>query len=475
MVIQGSRPGDRRVRVGRGRPDGWQLKPVPPRRQQPRPAVLLITAFTVLIAIGTGLLMLPIATHGGIWTPPLDALFTATSAVCVTGLVVVDTARHWSGFGQLVILMLVQAGGFGIMAGSTLLLLIVTRRAIGLRDRIVVKETTGELQLGGVLSVVRRVALFTLVAEGIGAVLLALVFLVDGAAGDLVAGVWWGLFYAISAFNNAGFDLTGGFQSLAPFTGNWAVLVPMGLLIVLGGVGWAVVADATLRRRWWRLGLESKIVLLTTISIILVGTVAIAALEWDDHATLGAMAPLERPFAALFESVSLRTAGFSTMPTGAFAQSTLLVLVAMMFIGGASGSTAGGIKVNTFSVLLVAIISTARGHASPSAFGRRLGAQLVYRALSVALLGVACLFLTTLLLSLVSGAGLLALVFEAVSALGTVGSSTGITPSLDTAGRIIVIGAMFVGRLGPLTLVLALAARSRPDRFRPALETMRIG
>ena len=475
MAIQGSRPAGRRVRVGRGRPDVWLLGSLRARRQQPRPALLLIVAFAVLIAIGTGLLMLPIATHGGVWTPPLDALFTATSAVCVTGLVVVDTASHWSGFGQLVILLLVQAGGFGIMAGSTLLLLLVARRAIGLRDRIVIKETTGELQLGGVLGVVRRVALFTLVAEGVGALVLALVFLVGGAAGDPVAGVWWGVFYAISAFNNAGFDLTGGFQSLAPFAQDWAVLLPMGLLIVLGGVGWAVVADATVRRRWWRLGLESKIVLLTTVAVILVGAVAITALEWDDPATLGAVTPLERPLAALFESVSLRTAGFSTMPTGAFTQSTLLVLVAMMFIGGASGSTAGGIKVNTFSVLLIAIVSTVRGHASPSAFGRRLSAQLVYRALSVALLGVACLFLVTLLLSLVSGLGLVRLVFEAVSALGTVGSTTGITPTLDDAGRLILIGAMFVGRLGPLTLVLALAARSRPDRFRPALETIRIG
>jgi len=448
---------------------------VRPKRRQPRPAVLLIVAFAVLIVVGTGLLMLPVSTRAGVWTPPLDALFTATSAVCVTGLVVLDTASHWSAFGQVVILALVQAGGFGIMAGSTLLLLIIARRKIGLRDRIVVKETTGELQLGGVLGVVRRVALFTVVTEIVGAMVLAIVFTVHGTAGDLFAGAWQGLFYSVSAFNNAGFDLNGGFQSLAPFAGDWFVLVPIGLLVVIGSVGWAVAADVTIRRRWWRLGLESKVVILTTAAVIVVGTVAITLLQWGDPATLGALPPPERPFAALFESITLRTAGFSTMPTGAFAQSTLFVIMAMMFIGGASGSTAGGIKVNTFGLLFIAIVSTARGQTSPTAFGRRFGDPLIYRALSVALLGVAALFLTALMLSVVSGASFLDLLFEAVSALGTVGASTGITPTLEPVAKLIVIAAMFVGRLGPLTLVLALSARSRPDRFRPALETIRIG
>jgi len=448
---------------------------VRPKRRQPRPAVLLIVAFAVLIVVGTGLLMLPVSTRAGVWTPPLDALFTATSAVCVTGLVVLDTASHWSAFGQVVILALVQAGGFGIMAGSTLLLLIIARRKIGLRDRIVVKETTGELQLGGVLGVVRRVALFTVVTEIVGAMVLAIVFMVHGTAGDLFAGAWQGLFYSVSAFNNAGFDLNGGFQSLAPFAGDWFVLVPIGLLVVIGSVGWAVAADVTIRRRWWRLGLESKVVILTTAAVIVVGTVAITLLQWGDPATLGALPPPERPFAALFESITLRTAGFSTMPTGAFAQSTLFVIMAMMFIGGASGSTAGGIKVNTFGLLFIAIVSTARGQTSPTAFGRRFGDPLIYRALSVALLGVAALFLTALMLSVVSGASFLDLLFEAVSALGTVGASTGITPTLEPVAKLIVIAAMFVGRLGPLTLVLALSARSRPDRFRPALETIRIG
>ncbi|MCY7418375.1 MAG: Trk family potassium uptake protein, partial [Chloroflexi bacterium] len=340
------------------------------RRRQPRPAALLIVAFAVLIVVGTGLLMLPAATHAGVWTPPLDALFTATSAVCVTGLVVLDTASHWSAFGQVVILALVQAGGFGIMAGSTLLLLIIARRAIGLRDRIVVKETAGELQLGGVLGVVRRVALFTVITEIVGATVLATVFIVEGTAGDPIAGAWQGLFYAVSAFNNAGFDLSGGFQSLAPFAGNWFVLVPIGLLVVIGSVGWAVAADVTIRRRWWRLGLESKVVILTTAAVIVVGTVAISLLQWGDPATLGALPPPERPFAALFESITLRTAGFSTMPTGAFAQSTLYVIMAMILIGGASRSPAGGIKVNTFGLLFIAIVSTARGQTSPTAFGR---------------------------------------------------------------------------------------------------------
>jgi trk system potassium uptake protein TrkH len=471
--LRGQRLGDERVRIERLKPRDYKMAPPKRVRRPPAPAVVLVLGFAVLVAGGTVLLMVPAATAEGRSTSPLVALFTATSAVCVTGLTVVDTARHWSPFGHAIIIGLVQVGGFGFMTGSTLLLFILVGRRTGLRDRLLGQASTGALDLGSVAGLVRRVALFTIIAEGIGAIALAVAF---GARGQDAAGAaWWGVFHSISAFNNAGIDLVGDFRSLAPFADDPFVLVPIGLLIVLGGLGFAIVGDVVGKRRWQRLALETKVVLLATAALLAVGTAAIAVFEWSNPATLGAFPEGQRPLNALFEAATLRTAGFSVLPTGALLEPTLFVVMALMFIGGASGSTAGGIKVNTFSVLLIAIVSTVRGRPSAEAFGRRVPHVVVYRALSVALLSIAFVFAIGLGIEVVAGAPFVQTVFEAISAFGTVGASTGITPSLPDPARIILVIAMFGGRLGPLTLVLALAARDRPVPHRPAVEAMRIG
>lgn len=476
MKLEGRRPGDTRVRVARVRPDEYAVQRPARIRRPPPPALLLTLTFLGLIAAGTVLLMLPISRHDGAWSDPLTALFTATSAACVTGLAVVDTADTWSGFGQVVILLLIQAGGFGIMTGSTLLLQLLLRRGNRLSDRVLVQETAGVPQLGDVSRVVRRVAIFTISVELVAAVVLTFAFWGRQAAGDdPLAAVWWGIFHAVSAFNNAGFDLIGGFQSLTPFRDDPLILGTIGVALTLGGLGFAIVADAFAVRRWRRLALETKIVLLTTAALLIGGAVVFGALEWDNPAVLGALPVEQRPLNALFESATLRTAGFSALPTGEFLEPTLFVVMAMMFIGGASGSTAGGIKVNTFSLLLVSIVSTARGQSFASAFGRRVGQDLIDRALAVALLSVAAVFTTGFLLTLASEADFVQVLFEAVSALGTVGASTGITPTLNGAAQVILIVAMFAGRLGPLTLVLAFAARQRTARYRPAIESIRIG
>ncbi|MBX3029729.1 MAG: Trk family potassium uptake protein [Chloroflexi bacterium] len=475
MRVQGQRPGDHRVRVARPRAETVWLPPVRRRRAAPPPALVLTLSFLVLIATGTILLILPISSVDGTWTPPLSALFTATSAACVTGLVVLDTASQWSGFGQLVILALIQLGGFGIMAGSTLLLLLISGRQPGLRGRVLAQETTGSAQLGGVVAVIRRMAWFVAAVELGGAVVLTVAFAWRGAVDDPVSAGWWGLFHAVSAFNNAGFDLVGGFQSLAPFHDDWLVLGTIGVLIVVGGLGFAIVADAGTHRRWSRWALETKIVLGTTLALLLGGTLVIGALEWSNPDTLGRYDPLVRPLNAAFESVTLRTAGFSVLPTGSLLDPTLFVVMALMFIGGASGSTAGGIKVNTFGLLLLVILSTIRGRTMPVAFGRRISSELVYRAIAIALLGVAFAFGAGFLVSLTTSAPFVEALFEAISAIGTVGASTGITPTLEAPAQLVVIVAMFAGRLGPLTLVLALAARARPLPYRPAAESIRIG
>jgi trk system potassium uptake protein TrkH len=470
----GRLPGDKRVRVEITKPRDYAVPATRRVRRPPAPGLVLVTGFLALSLIGMVLLMLPISSAAGTWTPPLTALFTSVSAVCVTGLVVVDTGTYWSPAGKAIILGLIQVGGFGFMTGSTLLLLLLVGRRTGLRDRILVQASTGVPELGSVTLLVRRIALFTLLAEGIGAVILMAAFVIRDRAP--LEAAWFGVFHSVSAFNNAGFDLMGDFRSLSGYADDALVLLPIGLLIVLGGLGYAIVGDALAKRRWSRFALETKIVLLTTLALVAGGTVAIGAFDWDNPATLGALPVDQRPLNALFESVTLRTAGFSALDTASLTEASLFVVMALMFIGGASGSTAGGIKVNTFSVLLVAILSTARGRPSAEAFGRRIPHILIYRALSVALLSLAVLFLVALGLELTaSGRSFVEVLFESVSALGTVGASTGITPDLPDASQAILILAMFVGRLGPLTLVLALTARARPIAYRPAVETLRIG
>jgi trk system potassium uptake protein TrkH len=477
MTHEGRRPGDRRVRVERQRPQQFTLKPPARLRRPVPPALALLILFLVLISVGTVLLMLPVATNDGSATRFIDALFTATSAACVTGLVVLDTATHWSPFGQVVILLLIQAGGFGIMAGSTLLLLIFIGRRTTLRDRVLVQESLGGLQLGTVTNLVKRIAIFTLVCEAIGAVVLSIAFVSGpeaGPPGDPL-GIWWGIFHSISAFNNAGFDLTGGFRSLIPFRDDWIVLLTIGVLLSLGGLGFAIVGDALGRRRWSRMTLETKLVLSATAALLIGGALVIGFTEWANPLTLGALPTEQRLLNAFFESATLRTAGFTALETAAFFEETLFVVMALMFIGGASGSTAGGIKVNTFSVLLIAIVSTVRGQPSAMAFGRRIQHAIVYRALAVALLAIGFVFVIGVGLTLTTEATFVQTLFEAVSAFGTVGASTGITPDLTDPARLITSFAMFVGRLGPLTLVLALAARARPIPYRPAVEAVRIG
>jgi trk system potassium uptake protein TrkH len=476
MTLKGRRPGDKRVRVERIKP--VEYRAAPPRRvRRPRsPSAVLVGGFAVIIAIGAVILMLPMSSASGSWTNPLDALFTATSAVCVTGLVVVDTGTYWSPFGHVVLLALMQIGGFGFMTGSTLLLFLLVGRRTALRDRILAQASTGVPELGSVTNVIKRVAVFTIIAEVIGAALLTLAFALSDAA-DPIEAAWWGIFHAVSAFNNAGLDLFGDYRSLADQTDQPVILATLGVLIVLGGLGFAIVGDIAGKRRWRGLALETRVVVLTTAAILAVGTGAVAVFEWSNPATLGALPEAARPLNALFEATTLRTAGFSTLPTGELRDPTLFIIMATMFIGGASGSTAGGIKVNTFSVLLIAIVSTVRGRASAEALGRRIPTEVVFRALSVALLSIAFVFVVALSLELTTPAGIpfIAILFEAISAFATVGASTGLTPELPDGARALLIPAMFAGRLGPLTLVLALAARAHPVPFRRATETMRIG
>jgi trk system potassium uptake protein TrkH len=424
-----------------------------------------------MILVGSLILALPPASAAGQWTPVVDALFTATSAVCVTGLVVVDTGTYWSGFGHVVILLLIQLGGLGFMASSTFLLLLLRRQAT-LRDRILMREALGGGGLGSVFLLARRVILFTLVCEVAGAAILSVAFLHDV---DPPLALWWGIFHAVSAFNNAGFDLFGGFRSLVPFNSRADVLLPLAGLLIVGGISYTVVEDLLKRRPFARLALDSKLVLVTTAGLIALGTAGVLFTERANAETLGSMDVWPRLLNAFFMGVSPRTAGFNSVNLDSMTDNGLVVLIALMFVGGAAGSTAGGIKVQTFSVLLFAIVAAVRGSVDVAAFGRRLPAEDVLRAISVALLALAVVFVVAFILTISEQVRFLYLVFESFSAIGTVGLSTGVTPQLTPVGRAIVTLTMFIGRLGPLTLVLALAARERPVKYRWPEEGVKIG
>lgn len=442
-----------------------------PRARWRHPALVFVYGFAAFIAIGTIVLTLPIASAGRQWTPVGDALFTSTSAVCVTGLVVLDTGTYWSTFGQVVILLLIQLGGFGFMISSTLLLLVLRRRAT-LRDRILLRESLGSGGLGSVLDVTRKVILFTLISETIGSIILSIAFMGDMEAPQAV---WWGVFHAVSAFNNAGFDLVGGFRSLVPFNNRPEVLLPIAGLFIVGGISYTVVEDLVTQRRFVRLALDSKLVLVTTAALVVLGTAGVLFTERANPDTLGGMSVGPRLLNAFFTGVTPRTAGFNTVDTAAMTENGLFVLIALMFVGGAAGSTAGGIKVQTFGLLFFALVTAVRGGSDVEAFGRRVPSGYLLRAIAVVLLALALVFVVAFALTLSERARFLYLLFEAFSAFGTVGMSTGVTPDLSPVGRAIMTLTMFAGRLGPLTLVLALAAREHPRSYRWPYEGVKIG
>ena len=469
-LLGGQRPGNQRLRVTQPEAVDIPVRVRTAPKPTLHPGLVFVYGFAGLILIGTLLLSLPFATAEGMRAPLLTALFTATSAVCVTGLVVVDTGTYWSFFGQSVILLLVQLGGFGFMTSSALLFIIIGRQ-ITLRERVLTSSALGTRGLETTMQVVRGAFFLTLAAEGVGAILLTGLFLQHME--PLQAG-WWGVFHAISAFNNAGFDVTGGFQSMIGFSHQPLVLLVVATLVTIGGVSFAVVADVARRgfRRW---SLDTKLVVLSYAALAGLGTVGLLFTEIANEATLGGMAAAPRLLNAFFAATASRTAGFTSVDVGSYSEEGLLVLMPLMFIGGGAASTAGGIKVQTFSLLLFAIISAIRGAPEVEAFRRRVPVTTVLRAIAVALLSLALVFLFTFMLSVSEDANLMRILFEAFSGFGTVGLSTGITPTLSVAGQLILVVAMFVGRLGPLTLVLALAARERRPTYRWLEEGVKIG
>ncbi len=439
----------------------------PTRPRLPRPARKLVLGFLAAIAVGTILLRLPWSTPDGRGLSLPDALFTATSAVCVTGLVVVDIGSALSHFGQGVVLALIQAGGLGIMTVSTVFALMVGKR-IGLGERLTMQEAIGGFGLAGLVRLTRMVVVAMLAIEAMGALALTALFAREF---PFPRALYYGVFHAVSAFCNAGFSLFS--TSLQAYSGDILVNLVFMVLIVLGGIGFYVLAE--LWQHGQRLSLHSRLAIAVSVALIVVGTLVVLGLEWENPATLGALAPGERLLASLFQSVTPRTAGFNTIPTGMLREGTLFFLIALMLIGASPGSTGGGIKTTTFWMLLAAVRSTLAGRTEIVVFERRLGRELTDKAIVIFVLAIAVVSLTALVLSLTEQATFIQVLFEAASAFGTVGLSTGITSELSLAGRLLLPLTMFVGRLGPVTVAMAITQRRRATTVRYPEDRVMVG
>ena len=434
-----------------------------PRTLQ-HPARLVPLTFLLAVVLGTGLLMLPAARAGEGAAPFLTALFTAVSAVCVSGLITVDTPTYWSGLGQGVILALFQVGGVGIMSGATLLGLLVARR-LRLSTRLVAQAETRCLELGDVADVLRLVLLATIAVELATAAVLAL--RLRFAYGEPWAeAAWNGLFLAVSAFSNAGFSTYS--DNLMGFAPDPFVLGPIAAAVVLGGIGFPVLHDLRRNpRRAARWSLHTKLTLFGTGLLLLGGTAAVLAYEWNNPATLGPLGPAGKLLGAAFHSAQTRSAGFNALDVGGLRPETLAVSYVLMMIGGGSAGTAGGIKVTTFLVLGFVVWAEIRGEPDVCAFGRRISRDVQRQALAVALLAVGFVGIATLALLSVSDLALHDALFEAVSAFASVGLSTGVTAALPPAGQAILVVLMFLGRVGTITVAtgIALQSRQRPYRY----------
>ncbi len=433
--------------------------------------MVLVGGFAVLIAVGTLLLMLPPAAASGRSTSFIDALFTATSAVCVTGLVVVDTGEHWSAFGHAVILALFQLGGFGFMTGSILILMILGQ-SIRLRQRVLMREALNLSNIGGIVSIVRNIAIWTLVVEAAGVLALALFFARENEPGHAL---WMGLFHGVSAFNNAGFDLMGGFSSLTQYRSEGFLLTVIALLVVFGSTGYVVFEDMARSRRWLRLSLETKLIVLVTGALWLIGGLAFFWRERSNPLTLAGEVWHVQLLDTFFHSVAARTAGFVALPVGSMTEDTTFFTMVLMLIGGAPGSTAGGIKVTTFAILIVTVMAVMRGRTRITILRRTLPQEVVLRSLAITLLAALLLIAVSWVLAEFETGGFMPVLFEAASALGTVGMSYGITPQLHDVSRLVLVAAMFVGRLGPLTLVLLLAQKTQREHLQFPRESVRVG
>lgn len=427
---------------------------------------LIALSFLIVILSGSILLCLPCSSKGGEWTGFADAFFTATSATCVTGLVVFDTFSHWSLFGQLIILLMIQIGGIGLMT-IIIMLFIFLKRKISLHERLLLMQSAGTVRISGMVKLVKRIVKGTLICEGVGALFLAVRFIPQMG---LLTGSYYAVFHSVSAFCNAGFDLMGRFEhfsSLTAYEQDPVVNITIMLLIIVGGIGF-LVWDEIVRYgvHFGKYSLHAKIVLSTTAFLVLSGTIGFFIFEY--HGNLEELSLSHKLLSSAFMSVTTRTAGFNTMDTSALSESGSLLSMILMFIGGSPGSTAGGIKTSTLAVVFFATVSMSRGRNEITLFKRSLRADMVKHAAVIIIIYLSGILFATMIICHVEPYSITDILFETISAAATVGLSRGLTPSLSPLSHVILAFLMFAGRIGGLSMVLVFGEqKQQPPLSRP--------
>jgi len=431
---------------------------------------LVALTFLMLILTGTGFLMLPAASVSGMPLSFVNALFTATSAVCVTGLAVVDTGTFFSFFGQMVIIILIQLGGLGIMTFATMISVAIGKK-INLRERLLIQETLNQEGFSGVVRLALHVIKYTFLIEFIfGSILAFHLYPIYGNKA-LYMGYW----HSISAFCNAGFDLFGNYDSLVNFKGDVVVNLSIMSLIILGGLGFIVLEDVLAKRNFKSLKAHSKIVLISTAVLIFGGTVSLWLMEHNNIDTIANLSGMDQWMACMFQSVTSRTAGFNTLPIEKMTDSSLLFLIMLMFIGASPTSTGGGVKTTTFVVVLLTVWSLLHEKSDIEVFNRRIGKKAVNKAFAIFILALFLILVVTLLISWNDNIPVIQVLFEVVSAFGTVGLSVGITRDLSEISKLLLVLTMYAGRVGVLTFAMLLLQKPRPEKIKYPEEKVIIG
>ena len=436
-----------------------------------KPTRVIILSFVMMIALGTLLLMLPISTTNGAGLRWIDALFVSTSASCVTGLTVVDVHNDLTIFGTVVMLLLIQVGGLGIMTLATLVVHTLGYR-FRLKESLTIQESLNQGGRAGVVELIRRMIKYTLIIEGFFAIVLAIHFAPEFG----LNAVGYGIFHSVSAFCNAGFDLFGNYDSLCKRNDDYFLMACIGLLIILGGIGFTVISDVINRRRWRKFSLHTKIVIVMNAALIIVGTLLIFGVEYYNPDTVGNLSVPAQLANACFTSVSCRTAGFNSFDLAASEQITQLVMIILMFIGASPLSTGGGIKSTTFFIILMSMWSVFRGKREIVVFGRRISQELRDQAFAIFTMGTIWVVTAGILLSIIDGEvhELETVIFETVSGFGTVGMGIGITADWDVWGKLVLTLTMLVGRVGIMTFMLSLITQ-KETRIKYPPENIMIG
>ena len=439
------------------------------------PTKIIALVFACIIVLGTVLLMLPVSSRSGVSCGFRPALFTATSATCVTGLVLYDTWTQWSGFGQTVIITLIEIGGLGFMSAASLVVFLF-RRKVGLRQRMVMAQALSLTDMEGVVRLQKLVLLGSLSVQLTGALILMLRFLPEYG---FATALKWGLFHAVSAFCNAGFDIFGCITpgaSLMEFNSDPVVILTLGALVVVGGLGFLVWQEMIATRSWKKFSVYTKLVLLMTVSLLLFGWIFFCILEWNNPATLGPMGFADKLLNGLFQSVTVRTAGFAAIDQGGLSDASKGLSMALMLVGGSSGSTAGGVKTVTMVVLVLFLATRARGKNTVSAFKRTIPDSQVLDAMTICAILVGLAMFGAIFISATSPVSFVDAAFESVSALATVGITAGVTTSLSIPAQILMIIYMYFGRVGVLTISLGFLMGDRAEeRFQYARTNLLIG